>query len=547
MKNRMVSVVLAFYVTSLLLAPNPVLAQDTEFLSLLGGEEAKPEVAQKEIFVTPVEQILKKRIGRMSAEQRIFAQFFASGKFEQALFQWGSAFDGTAFAKSPSGRALNGLVLFANKIEVYGLETLLSVTEPARVDKEIKELWAAAAPANHQVWSLVSPVAWHPAWASVFGPVVEVRVRARGVSGADQISVVKDLLVRAAKGSAERAWLEWQLLLAKATGSSARDSTEAAQTLAGLMKNPATTVSQDLMTLTAARLLYQNGFLDAAIKYYEKVPKTSEDWFDAQEEMAWAHIRKGEPQDAIAITKTLAQPMFTAQVGPESIFLRSLALLKVCDYPEVSETLNLFRERYKERAKALLAIVSNPETDAVREFLTRAKTKRVKLTDLEKGANTLPRFLTRDESANHLAQTYGALEKEAAKFGELYARSLSEGSGKVGFQAQFEVMKMGLGSRVEATRSGVLSRVKMLAEEDLIEIGQILQTLHIVEAEVLQQVTLAGRVGEATSKTKISEKKGSTGYKGADRIWFPEENETWFDELAHYKVDLKKGCQASKQ
>lgn len=528
---------------------------DDDFLSLLGGEEAKQEVnaPKKKSAAKPgvFRKIVTSEAGPLNAEQNIFTQFIDQGETEKALYQWSSAFEGTAFAKSATGRALKALLLFQNGVQVYALESLLSIDAPNKVSPALMEIWNKVAPSTHPAWAFVNTNLWKPSWNDILGADTEIRVLGRATYGPDQQKFVQELIKRAPEGTRERAWLEWQLVLATATGTGTQDAAgaaaSAAKSLAILMKSPANPVSQDLMTLTAARMLYQNGFLDAAVKYYEKVPKASEDWFDAQEEMGWAYIRKGEPQNTIAITKTLAQPLFAAQVGPEAIFLRSLALLKVCDYPEVSNSLNLFRDRYKARAKEMMALAENSDTPAVQKFIQRAKTARVKLTDLGGDASKLPRFLTRDENVNQYVQTQAALEKESQKFGELYARSLSGGTAKVGFQAELEELKKSVDSRVQASRSATLGRVKTLAEEEVNEIAQVLQKLHIVEAEVIQQVSLADRVSDATSKSKVSDKKGTTGFNGPDRITFPAESEVWFDELANYQVDLKKGCQAVKR
>ena len=525
---------------------------EDEFLSLLGGDKTKTTADGKTVAVDqkadgPIVKIIKTEIPSLTAEQNIFAQFFTDGDFEKALYQWPTAFGETAFTKTPTGRALKAYILLKNGVQVYPLEQLLSINEPKKVANDLIVLWHDAAPASNAGWSYVNPTLWNTAWADILGPAVEIRIRGRATYGADQEALIKDLIAKSAQGSSERAWLAWQLVLAKATAGTEEESANAAKALALLMKMPNNPVSQDLMTLTAARLLYQNGFLDAALKYYEKVPKSSEDWFDAQEEMGWAYLRKGEPQNTIAVEKTLVQPVFASQIGPETLYLRSLALLKSCDYPEVHKSLDMFRERYKPRAKALLSLSNDANVPAVQRFIAADKIKRVKFTDLGADAAELPRFITRDEDVHQSIRTQAMLEKDAAKFGELYARSLSGGTGKVGFQAELEEQKKDIDSRVQAARSLTFTRVKAMASDETNEIAQILQKLHIVEAEVIQQLALSGQVTDATANMKVAEKKGTTGATGPDRIWFPDEKETWFDELAHYQVDLKKGCQAVKR
>jgi len=121
---------------------------------------------------------------------------------------------------------------------------------------------------------------------------------------------------------------------------------------------------------------------------------------------------------------------------------------------------------------------------------------------------------------------------------------LTGGSAKVGSQGRLEQMRRDLETRVKSAKAASYFRVKALAQDELNEIAQTLQKMHVVEAEVLQQVALSGRVIGSTGDMKAVERKGTTGSTARDRLSFPDEGETWFDELANYQVDLKKGCQS---
>lgn len=514
-------------------------SEGDELLSILGADG--PETTKGKDGESLLAKSIKSSQGSLSAEQNIFLQFFDKGEYEKALYQWPAAFDGTAFAKAPSGRALNALVLFRNGIQVTSLEMLLAIENPKQIDGYILQKWREIAPDNAPVWGVINTATWNQGWTDVFGIGAEVRVRGRQVYTADQADMVKELIKKTQIDTRERAWLSWQLVIALAQG---QDAGIAGKALAVLMKAPNNPVSQDLMTMTAARLLFQNGFLDAAVKYYEKISKSSDYWFDAQEEIAWAQIRKGEPQNAIALTKTLVAPAFASQVGPEPFFLRSLSQIKVCDYPAVVSTLNDFRNRFKPRTTELKKLTESASTPAVARLVERLKKGPAKLTDLGPDAAALPRFVTRDSALVQNVAAEKALEAEAKLAGELYARSLSGGTATVGFQGRLESFKKAVDTRTQAARSATYGRVKSLAEEEIGEISTMLQKLHIVEAELLQQISIADRVISAT-QGRSTQKLGTTGSQAKDKVWFPVEGETWFDEYSNYKVDIKKGCAAA--
>ncbi len=487
---------------------------------------------------------IRKILKHPTAEQNIFLEFFDKGEFEKALYQWPTAFDDSSFGKTSSGKALYALLLYRNGIKITALESLLSIAKPETISPAITKMWVEAAPVSEPTWSLVQITKWNPKWSDIFGTSAEIRVRSRQIYGSNQVALLKELIKKSQADTPEHAWLTWQLVLALSTGD---DPETAAKELAALMKAPNNPVSQDLMTVTAARLLYQNGFLDAAIKYYGKVSKSSDYWFDAQEEEGWAFIRKGEPQNTIALTKTLTVPEFTSQIGPEPLFLNSLAELKVCDYPAVVTTLNNFRARFKARAASLMTISDQADSKDVEDYIARAKKESMTLKKLGNEANKLPRFVTRDEILSQAVATQVALENEAKIAGNLYAKSLSGGTGQVGFQASLEEFRKNVDMRALEARGTTYNRIKTLAAEEVNEIAQILQKLHIVEAEILEQISMSSRVASATATDKATVKTGTTGSKAKDRLVFPAEQETWFDELANYKVDIKKGCQSAKR
>lgn len=514
---------------------------DDELLDILGAGGGQPKAQGQKADESLMRRALLKSLGKLSAEQNIFVSFIDQNQFDKALYQWPSAFEGTSFAKSPTGRALNAFVLFKNGIQVTALEQLLMIDRPKDVDPYLLQAWREMAPDNAPVWAAINPSVWHQGWTDVFGIGAEVRVRGRQVYAATEAEQVRELIKKTQVDTRERAWLSWQLVIALAQG---EDAGTAGKALALLMKAPNNPVSEDLMTMTAARLLFQNGFLDAAIKYYQRIGKKSDYWFDAQEEMAWSFIRKGEPQNSIAITKTLVAPNFAAEVGPETFFLRSLSQLKVCDYPSVVETLNSFRNRFKPRVATLKELTERADTEQVKRTVQKMKAGSVKLTDLGADAHKLPRYTTRDQVLLQNVMTEKALEKEAQIAGTLYARSLEGGTGQVGFQARLEDFKKAVEARAQAARSATYARIKALAEEEITEVTGMLQKLHIVEAELLQQISIADRVIGATKGTS-SLKSGTTGSQAKDTVWFPAESETWFDEYANYKVDIKKGCAAA--
>ena len=108
--------------------------------------------------------------------------------------------------------------------------------------------------------------------------------------------------------------------------------------------------------------------------------------------------------------------------------------------------------------------------------------------------------------------------------GELYSKSLAGGTAKVGFQADINDIKVGTENKFQTAKNAFYNRVKLLATEEITEINQILQKMHIVEAEILQQVTVSQDIA-ATDKKEFDVKKGSTGSNSRNVLKFPATEE----------------------
>jgi hypothetical protein len=321
------------------------------------------------------------------------------------------------------------------------------------------------------------------------------------------------------------------------------ETAKSAKLLNYLMLAKQVPVDTALLNLTAARLLFQSGYLEAAIDYYRRVQKDSEYWFVAQEEIAWSFMRKGEAQNTLATLQGLTSSDFSVQMGPEGLMLQSLSHLKICDYNKVSQDLTLFRNRFQKKARSLLSIKDGESTVLVDRLIDRMEKGRIELISLGADAGLLPRFVSRDEELQRRISAQIGFARETRRAEELYAQSLSRSSAEIGFQKALGDLKVAARQRWQGARSAAVERIKFLAQEELNEIKTSLQKMLIIEAELIQQVQSATRVQMATRQSDKLQ-KGSTGAQGDESLRFPFTGELWFDEIGNYRVDISKGCQA---
>jgi len=128
-------------------------------------------------------------------------------------------------------------------------------------------------------------------------------------------------------------------------------SKEALKILTRLTTKDFSAEEKDRVYLSIGRIQYQLGNLNEALEAYNKVRAGGPSWLEALEERATVMLRQGRPEDALATLKTVAAPIYKDQIRSEAFFLTAFAQMRICDYKSVFKTLDLFKERYREKVK----------------------------------------------------------------------------------------------------------------------------------------------------------------------------------------------------
>lgn len=507
-------------------------------------EEAEVEEV-KEVKAAPVKASLVQTLitlnGTKNPQHNVVYRLIETQDWKKAVIQFPKVFESSAFYTSTNGLATLSLLQYQAGLKITALETLFKISQPSQIHPFLKTYIGKMITTDDTAW-MMAQVKWTKAWDVVFTTSAQVWTEYFNLENKS----IEDLTALAAAqpaGSKSQSLVNWHLAIKY---SLANQFEKSAKILSQLKKNSNSYISQDLIQLTAARILFQNAYFETAIKEYQKVSKGSEHWPQAQEEIAWSYIRKGESHNAIAMGQSLIHPGLASQVSAESFLIMSLAQLKICDYPGVITTLSQYPKRFKSKNMALKQLIDSTEDKNLENYLkaaTDAKNGRVRFAAAKaKEFDVLPAVLDQDRKLAGLILKQSALEKEADVAETLYAQSLA----LTGLQGHFDILKKTTLARAQAAKTESVSRVKMLAQAEVEGIKTILDKLHIVEAEVIQQVDIADQIAKK-SKDDGLEKIGTTGSKNKDAIVFPLEKEVWFDEISTYKVDVKKACAAKEK
>jgi len=256
----------------------------------------------------------------------------------------------------------------------------------------------------------------------------------------------------------------------------------------------------------------------------------------AQEELAWSYMRKGEPQNALSITKSLTYPQFKGWVGIESHLLGAFTSLKVCDYPGVMSIMKSLKGQFGEHLVALEKLTIDPHQKPVENLIKALAQGPQSVAKLGQEAHLIPMTASRDEVLTLMVKKQNALLAEAKTAEQLYGRSLTFGN----LQGQFDTLKSQVATRAQLSEGASYQRVQALAKAELEDSKQVLQRLRIVEVEMIQQVDSSAKLLKNAGIGEV--RKGTTGSADKFAMSFASSNEVWFDELSNFKVDVKKGC-----
>ncbi len=95
-----------------------------------------------------------------------------------------------------------------------------------------------------------------------------------------------------------------------------------------------------------ARVLYQAKKWEGALRKYKNIPKDTALWHDTFLESSWSFLRSGSFRSALSNFQTIHSPFYEDFYIPESLLLRSIVYLYICQYEEAKKVLTIFEKDY---------------------------------------------------------------------------------------------------------------------------------------------------------------------------------------------------------
>ena len=288
-----------------------------------------------------------------------------------------------------------------------------------------------------------------------------------------------------------------------------------------------------LAILGLARTYYSQGDYAKSIEYYERIPRFSDDWYDAMFESGWAYRQDALDQEtkedfSRSIGKTLGMmhsvqsPYFDGRYRAESFVLKATAYFDMCHFDRVRKTLDDFFALYEPMAEALKPYITGGRSDAEMVDLVMS------------GEASFPEEIRSRVASNRRFQKFLGQVEEVRSEIERARTNFPDGAFKnrlIALLTEQEDRRVAL--------TGRLVRLQIDREAQFLE--DFLNQARIIKFETADAERKMLEVGRDI--TKGPRAKGPRPFIPSDQRQFWGFNgEYWIDELGYYQHSIRNEC-----
>ena len=277
-----------------------------------------------------------------------------------------------------------------------------------------------------------------------------------------------------------------------------------------------------LALLGQARAYYSQGDFTKSAEYYEKVPRFSDDWYDAVFESGWAYFRDAKFGRALGQVHSIHSPYFDGRYRSESFVLKATAYFQLCHFDRTRVALKSFFNVYGPIAERLKPWIAAGASDAQLVAL------------MMDGDPKFPEELRQSIVSNRRFKKFLDQVREVDVERARARQELQPGNFKRQILALLEVQRE---QRVALTGRLVGAQLRRQARtlEDLIRQAEVIE-LETTSAE--RKMLEAGK-----DITKGPRAKGPRPIvPDASYQYWAFQGEYWIDELGYYEHSIKDEC-----
>ncbi|MEK2645815.1 CDC27 family protein [Bdellovibrio sp. BCCA] len=303
-------------------------------------------------------------------------------------------------------------------------------------------------------------------------------------------------------------------------------------------QNPITDIQRGRAAVALARAYYQAKRWNEAQALYREIPKDHPLYRESQMELTWSLFRAGKFRSAMSAVQTLHTPFYENFYDPESLILRTIILIFVCQNDEAEKALENFQKNYTSAFSALSDL--NKSTETPQFYFSQIEEAQKYLKDIKSGKRPnykgrLPFFIVRSlldvPPLKNKLDYIERIQEEKNRVLKIFSRPEDTTLRKYALKILDSRLANGSKSAGESLRYALYNKEQELA----LFTGDI----GLLRYEVLNGKKQAARkeyirrVNNSSSQINASETRDFY-VKNGYRYW-PFEGEYWRDEIGNYQ------------
>ena len=292
--------------------------------------------------------------------------------------------------------------------------------------------------------------------------------------------------------------------------------------------------------IAIARVYYQQQNWNKSIEAYSKIPKDHALWHAALFEKTWAMLRSARFRSTLSNFQSLHSSYYEDSYLPETLLLRAIVYLYICQYDEMEKVLSLFDSQYLPALKKVNNFIKNDSLDAYYQQVNTAI--QIKNGTATKKSLELPyNIMKQVSSEGDVRRSYAYLRKISAE------RALVESDRGIKNSILRDYAMKILNNRIKSTRAATGNLAKKHLTNIKNELTDLSEQSGFIRYEMLngRKELLKKRIdGKAIKKDLAGDdKQDREFYVKNGYEFYPFQGEYWLDEVGNYHYLGRQSCE----
>lgn len=290
--------------------------------------------------------------------------------------------------------------------------------------------------------------------------------------------------------------------------------------------------------MAIARTLYQKQDWNKSIEAYSQIPRDHRYWHDALFEKTWAMLRAARFRSTLSNFQSLHSSYYEDAYLPETLLLRAIVYLYICQYDEMEKVLSLYERQYNPALKQVTAFLQNTNPDIYFQEINR--TFQLKRNSEGRKQLAVPYNIMRHISEEgDVRRSYAYLRKINNEKKMIEASAQMKGSSVGSYALRI------VNNRLNSAKDVLGLQVKNHLAAVKAELTDLNEQSGFIRYEMIngRKETIKKRLAGKSVSDSESERQDRSFYVENGYEYYPFQGEYWLDEIGNYHYLGKQSCE----